>query len=66
MPNPSIIDIIEDPPYDMIGKGAPTIGSKPNTIAIFTKIYKNNAVAKPKQNNLEKKLLQENPILIIL
>ena len=42
MPNPSIIDIIEDPPYDMIGKGAPTIGSKPNTIAIFTKTYKNN------------------------
>ena len=50
----------------MIGKGAPTIGSKPSTIAIFTKTYKNNAVEKLKQNNLEKKLLQENPILIIL
>ena len=66
MPNPNIIDIIEDPPYDIIGKGAPTIGSKPNTIAILTKTYKNNAEEKPKQNNLEKKLLQENPILIIL
>ena len=32
----------------------------------LTKTYKNNAVEKPKQNNLEKKLLQENPILIIL
>ena len=61
-----MMDNIEDPPYDMIGKGAPTIGSKPNTIAMFTKIYKNKAEEKPKQNNLEKKLLQENPILIIL
>ena len=66
MPNPNIIDIIDEPPYDIIGRGAPTIGNKPNTIAIFTKTYKNNAVEKPKQNNLEKKLLQENPILIIL
>jgi len=66
MLKPSIIDSIEDPPYDIIGKGAPTIGSKPTTIAMFTKIYKNKAEEKPKQNNLEKKLLQENPILIIL
>ena len=44
MLKPNIIDIIEDPPYDMIGKGAPTIGSKPNTIAIFTKTYKNKEV----------------------
>ena len=66
MLKPSIIDSIEDPPYDIIGKGAPTIGSKPNTIEMFTKIYKNKAEEKPKQNNLEKKLLQENPILIIL
>ena len=61
-----MIDNIEDPPYDKIGKGAPTIGSKPNTIAMFIKTYKNKAAEKPKQNNLEKKLLQKNPILIIL
>ena len=36
MPNPSIIAIIEDPPYDIIGKGEPTIGSKPKTILILT------------------------------
>ena len=35
---------IDDPPYDMIGRGAPTIGSKPRTIAMFTKTYKNNEV----------------------
>ena len=34
--NPTIIESIEDPPYDMIGKGAPTIGNNPNTIDIFT------------------------------
>tara|TARA_X000000368_G_C22799472_1_gene609635 strand:- start:125 stop:289 length:165 start_codon:yes stop_codon:yes gene_type:complete len=54
MLKPSIIDIIEDPPYDIIGRGAPTMGSKPNTIAIFTKTYKNIADEKPKQNNFEK------------
>ena len=33
---PNIIDNIEDPPYDIIGRGAPTIGNKPRTIDIFT------------------------------
>ena len=46
---PNIIDNKEDPPYDIIGNGAPTIGSKPNTIAILTKTYRKIAVAKPKQ-----------------
>ena len=27
---------IDDPPYDMMGRGDPTIGSSPNTILIFT------------------------------
>ena len=36
--SPSIIDSIEDPPYDIIGKGAPTIGKSPKTIEIFTNI----------------------------
>ncbi len=63
---PNIIDNIEDPPYDIIGRGAPTIGNKPRTIDIFTNTQRNKAVEKPKQNNLEKKLLHKKPILIIL
>ena len=46
MPSPSIIDIIEEPPYDIIGRGAPTIGSKPKTMPIFTATYVKKAVAK--------------------
>ena len=61
-----MIDNIEEPPYDIIGKGAPTIGSKPNTIAIFTNTYIKIAEAKPKQYSLEKKLLTKKPILITL
>ena len=41
----------------MIGSGAPTIGSKPNTIDILTNIYKKIAEANPKQKSFEKKLL---------
>ena len=37
---------IEDPPYDMIGRGDPTMGRRPNTIIIFTTTYMKNAVAK--------------------
>jgi hypothetical protein len=36
MLKPNIIAIIEDPPYDIIGKGEPTIGKSPNTMPIFT------------------------------
>ena len=50
----------------MIGRGAPTIGNSPKTIAILTNTYKKRADEKPKQYNFAKKLLQENPILIIL
>ena len=50
----------------MIGKGDPTIGSKPRTIAIFTVIYTNIAEPKPKQKNLPKKFLDKDPILKIL
>ena len=57
---------MEDPPYDMIGNGEPTIGNKPKTIHIFTEINIKIAEAKPKQNSLPKKLLDKNPILIIL
>ena len=35
-PKPNIIAIIDEPPYDIIGKGEPTIGSRPKTIIIFT------------------------------
>ena len=66
MLKPSIIDNIEEPPYDIIGSGAPTIGNRPRTIAIFTKIYKNKADAKPKQYSFAKNDLLKKPILIIL
>ena len=46
IPSANIIAIIEDPPYDIIGKGDPTIGSNPSTIIIFTTTYVKNAVAK--------------------
>ena len=48
---------IDDPPYDIIGNGDPTIGSNPKTIHIFTATNINIAEAKPKQYNLPKKLL---------
>ena len=35
----------EEPPYDIMGNGEPTIGSKPRTIDKFTTIYKNIAKA---------------------
>ena len=66
MLKPSIIDSIEEPPYDIIGSGAPTIGNSPRTIAIFTKIYKNKADAKPKQYSFAKNDLLKKPIIIIL
>ena len=46
IPRPSMIAIIEEPPYDIMGKGDPTMGSSPNTIIIFTATYKKKAVAK--------------------
>ena len=46
IPSPNIIAIIEEPPYDIIGSGDPTIGSNPSTIIIFTTTYKKKAVAK--------------------
>ncbi len=36
MLNPIIVANIEEPPYDIIGKGEPTIGTKPKTMHIFT------------------------------
>ena len=30
---------IEDPPYDIMGNGEPTIGSKPRTILMFVTTY---------------------------
>ena len=57
---------IEEPPYDIIGNGEPTIGSKPKTIDKFTTIYINIAKAYPKQKSLAKLLLEMDPILLIL
>ena len=38
IPSAIIIDNIEEPPYDIIGRGDPTIGSIPSTINILTDI----------------------------
>ena len=54
---PIMVASIDDPPYDMIGRGDPTIGNSPKTIHMFTEMYMKIAEAKPKQNNLPKKLL---------
>ena len=35
-----------EPPYDIMGNGAPTIGSKPNTMDIFIATYEKKAEAK--------------------
>ena len=37
---PIIVASIDEPPYDMIGSGDPTIGSNPVTIAMFMVTYK--------------------------
>tara|TARA_Y100000590_G_C15159727_1_gene803087 strand:- start:11 stop:211 length:201 start_codon:yes stop_codon:yes gene_type:complete len=66
MLKPIIIASIEEPPYDIIGKGAPTIGSKPRTMDMLTATYIKKADAKPKQYNLAKLFLQFAPILVIL
>ena len=54
MAKPIIVANIEDPPYDIIGRGEPTIGNRPNTILILTVIYMKIADPKPKQYNFEK------------
>ena len=46
-PSPNIIANIDDPPYDIIGKGAPTIGIRPNTMPMLTTTYRKKAEAKP-------------------
>ena len=46
IPKPIIVANIEDPPYDIIGNGEPTIGSKPKTILMF--IVMNTKMAAPK------------------
>ena len=38
IPKPIIVASIEEPPYDIIGNGDPTIGSKPKTILILIAI----------------------------
>ena len=46
IPKPIIVANIEDPPYDIIGNGEPTIGSKPKTILMFIVIK--TKIAAPK------------------
>ena len=38
MLKPIMVANIEDPPYDIIGSGEPTIGNKPRTIHMLTDI----------------------------
>ena len=47
MAKPIMVAIIEDPPYDIIGSGDPTIGTMPKTIAMFITIYIKIEVPKP-------------------
>ena len=47
MLKPIMVANIEDPPYDIIGKGDPTIGNKPKTILILIDIYIKIEEAKP-------------------
>ena len=47
IPKPNIIAIIDEPPYDIMGSGDPTIGNNPKTIIIFTTTYIKKAVPKP-------------------
>ena len=63
---PIIVVSIEEPPYDIIGNGEPTIGSSPKTIDIFIDTYRKIANAKLKQKIRAKKLLESSPILITL
>ena len=65
IPKPIIIANIDDPPYESIGKGAPTIGISPKTIHIFTTTYIKNAVAKLKQYSFAKASLVKFPIWTI-
>ena len=46
IPKPIIVANIEEPPYDIIGNGEPTIGSNPRTILILIVIY--TKIADPK------------------
>ena len=57
IPKPNIIAIIDEPPYDIIGSGDPTIGNNPKTIIILTTTYKKKAVPKLKQYSFPKLLL---------
>ena len=66
IPNPNIVANMEDPPYDIIGSGAPTIGTKPNTMDILTQTKIKKDAAKPKQKSLAKLFLASLPIKKIL
>ena len=47
-PKETMIDSIAVPPYEIKGKGMPTTGIKPVTIAIFNTTYINTLLATPK------------------
>ena len=63
---PIIVANKDEPPYDIIGNGDPTVGRRPNTIDILVATYRKIAKEKPKQKSLEKKLLEIKPVRIIL
>ena len=46
IPKPIIVANIDEPPYDIIGRGEPTTGNNPNTILILTAIKIKNSVEK--------------------
>ena len=42
---------IADPPYDINGKGTPTTGARPTTIAMFTAKYRKKFIVNPAVNS---------------
>ena len=51
-PNDIIVDTKTEPPYESKGRGTPTIGINPVTIAVLETIYKKILVPTPKAINL--------------
>ena len=48
-----MITIIDDPPYETSGRGMPTTGNKPITIAIFMEKYVKKVIHRPVINKRE-------------
>ncbi len=56
-PNEIIIESMAVPPYDISGRGTPTIGIKPDIIAVLTITYKKRFIDTPMDSILPKVFL---------